>query len=66
MLAILDGCDSGTLFEVGYAVKEGIPVIALAQNLRASDTTMLAGSTQCHIVNDFATAVYHATWKASE
>lgn len=64
MLAVLDGCDPGTLFEIGYAIKMGIPVIALSQNPKKGDLTMLAGSELCTITDDFATALYVATWAA--
>ena len=29
VFAILDGLDSGTLFEIGYGVKKGIPIIGM-------------------------------------
>jgi nucleoside 2-deoxyribosyltransferase len=65
VLAVLDGCDPGTLFEVGYAVKHGIPVIGLSQNPKSNDQTMLLGSPECHITDDFATAIYHAAWASA-
>ena len=34
VLAILNGTDVGTVFEVGYAVAKGLPIVALAQNMR--------------------------------
>jgi nucleoside 2-deoxyribosyltransferase len=61
VFAILDGMDPGTLFEVGYGVKLGLPVVALAENVKAEDLKMLAG-TGCEIVDDFTTAVYRAAW----
>ena len=64
VFAILDGCDPGTMFEVGYATRTGMPVVALAQNPKRSDLTMLEGSPSCSITNDFATAVYRAVWAA--
>jgi nucleoside 2-deoxyribosyltransferase len=63
VLAILDGGDPGTLFEVGHARLRGIPVVGLAENVRPHDVTMPLG-TGCEIVDDFATAVYHAAWAA--
>jgi len=60
--AILNGLDPGTIFEVGYAVKAGIPVVALAQNIPAEDLKMFEG-TQCEIVTDFVTSIYRAVWK---
>lgn len=63
VLAILDGGDPGTLFEVGHARLRGIPVVALAENVRVNDVTMPLG-TGCEVSDDFATAVYHAAWAA--
>lgn len=61
VLAILNGSDAGTVFEVGYAVARGIPVVALAQNMRPEDLKMPQG-TGCTIVSDLATAIYQAIW----
>lgn len=63
VMAILDGGDPGTLFEVGHARLRGIPVVGLAENVRAHDITMPLG-TGCDVVDDFATAVYRAAWAA--
>lgn len=57
MLALVDGCDPGTLYEVGYARALGIPVVALAENPKREDLTMLEGS-GCEIFADFAAALY--------
>ncbi|MBF6613962.1 MAG: nucleoside 2-deoxyribosyltransferase [Chloroflexi bacterium] len=65
VLAILDGLDSGTLFEVGYARANDIPVIAFAQNEKAEDLKMLEG-TGCLITSDFVSAIYNTVWKALE
>jgi len=62
VFAILNGLDSGTIFEIGYAVKKGIPVVVLAQNLKEEDLKMIAG-TDCEIVDDFASALYRAVWR---
>lgn len=64
VLALLDGGDPGTLFEVGYATRAGLPVVALAQSVKRSDLTMLLGSPNCQVVDDFATALYHVAWAA--
>lgn len=63
VLAIADGLDSGTMFEVGYAVKRGIPVVLFNSCENVNDLQMLSG-TGCEIVNDFATAVYKSIWYA--
>jgi nucleoside 2-deoxyribosyltransferase len=61
VLALLDGADLGTVFEVGYARKMGIPVVVLAQQLTEESLKMITGS-GCDVVNDFATAIYHTAW----
>jgi nucleoside 2-deoxyribosyltransferase len=61
VLALLDGEDAGTLFEVGHAHRHGIPVVALAESPRPESLTMLQG-TGCTIVSDFSTAIYEAIW----
>ena len=61
VFAILNGMDPGTIFEAGYAVKMGIPVIGLAQNVRPEDLKMLTG-TGCEVHDDFASALYRAIW----
>lgn len=65
LLAVLDGLDAGTLFEVGYAVAKGIPVVAFTQTEKEDDLTMLRG-TGCFIERDLVTAVYRASWIALE
>lgn len=61
MIAILNGTDPGTVFEVGYARARNIPVVALAQNMRPEDLKMVVGS-GCQVVGDLVSAVYHAVW----
>jgi nucleoside 2-deoxyribosyltransferase len=65
VFAIVDGFDAGTLFEVGYARSHGIPVVAFVQNEPAEPLKMLVG-TDCELVDDFASALYHAAWAAQE
>jgi len=62
VFAILNGLDTGTVFEVGYAVRKGIPVVALAQNVKDEDLKMLTG-TGCTVLDDFASALYQAVWR---
>jgi hypothetical protein len=62
VFAILNGRDPGTLFEVGYARKRGIPVVALAQNVTDEDLKMVDG-TGCEIFDDYVSALYHAIWR---
>jgi len=61
VLALVDGCDVGTIFEIGYARANNIPVVAFVQNTSEGDLKMLAGS-GCFIVKDFVTAIYHTSW----
>lgn len=63
VFAILDGIDSGTLFEVGHARAMGKPVYALAQTVSEEDLKMIAGS-GCHVIDDFVTALHHVAWRA--
>lgn len=65
VLAIVDGLDAGTLFEVGYAVAKGKKVIAYMQTENEKALQMLKG-THCIIENDFTTAIYKAIWYASK
>ena len=61
VFAIVDGLDSGTLFEVGYARAKGKPVVAFVQNETPANLKMLEGS-ECIISSDFSTAVYTINW----
>ena len=62
VFAILNGLDPGTIFEVGYAIKKGIPVVALAQNVKEEDLKMIVG-TGCEVTDDFASGLYRAVWR---
>ncbi len=59
--ALIDGLDSGTLFEVGYARARGIPVVCLAESEEARSLTMLLGS-GCAVLTDFTGSIYNACW----
>lgn len=61
VLALMNGLDPGTIFEIGYAVKKGIPVVAFAENIKEEDLKMVAG-TGCEVVDDFTSAIYKAVW----
>lgn len=65
LLAILDGNDAGTIFEVGYAIACGLKVVIYNPNPIKEDLTMFLGS-NCIIEQDFTTAVYKACWLANE
>lgn len=64
VLALLDGMDPGTLFEVGYARARGLPVVALVERGEPENLTMIVGS-GCEVVDDFATALYRAVWASA-
>ncbi|MFC4872120.1 PfkB family carbohydrate kinase [Negadavirga shengliensis] len=61
VFAVIDGLDSGTLFEVGYAVSQGKKVIAFVQNEGEESLKMLEGS-GCIIEKDLTTAIYKTYW----
>lgn len=63
VFALLDGTDSGTLFEVGYACSINMPVYALAQRTSEEDLKMVEGS-GCKVFNDLSTSIHHLAWKA--
>lgn len=62
VFAILDGLDAGTLFELGYARKMGLPVYGYGETIEPENSKMITGS-GCHLIGDFATAMYHAAWR---
>lgn len=62
VFAILDDLDSGTLFELGYAVAQGKKVIAFVQNESEEALKMLEG-TNCIIEKDLTTAIYKTYWE---
>ena len=65
VFAVVDGLDSGTLFEIGYAVAKGKKVVAYVENETDGALKMLQG-TGCDIENDFTTAIYKTCWYATE
>lgn len=62
VFAILDGLDSGTLFEIGHARARSKPVYALAQAVSEEDLKMVVGS-GCRVFDDFVTALHHVAWR---
>lgn len=65
ILAVADGTDCGTIFEVGYGRARGRPVIIYTENPKAEDLKMMDGS-NCSITDDFVSAVYRTVWMAAE
>lgn len=62
--AIGDGLDSGTIFEVGFARSINKPVIFYSENESEGDKKMMQG-TDCMMLDDFTTSVYHTFWKSA-
>jgi nucleoside 2-deoxyribosyltransferase len=62
IIAILDGLDSGTLFEIGYAKAKGKTVIVFVENEKPGALTMLEG-TNCIFESDFSSCVYKTFWE---
>ncbi|BAK71722.1 hypothetical protein AF80_06430 [Aliarcobacter butzleri L355] len=65
VLATLDGLDSGTIFEIGYARAKNIPVVIYVENESVEDLKMMEG-TECDIESNYTTAIYKAIWYALE
>lgn len=65
VFAIVDGLDSGTIFEIGYAVAHGKRVVAYVENETEGSLKMLTG-TGCDVEKDFTTAIYKTCWYAAE
>ena len=63
VLALVDGLDAGTIFEIGYARSLGKPVVALAESTAEEPLKMVSGS-GCDVVSDFVTAMCRAAWAA--
>ncbi len=64
VLACLDGLDPGTIYEIGYAHRHGLPVIAFVSAEREEDLKMPLGG-GARLVKDFATALYWTVWAAT-
>jgi nucleoside 2-deoxyribosyltransferase len=64
LLAVMDGTDAGTVFEVGFAHREGKPVIVYAENETTENCKMMVGS-GCFMREDFVSAIYKTAWVAA-
>jgi nucleoside 2-deoxyribosyltransferase len=62
IFSVLDGLDSGTLFEVGYAVCKGKAVIGYVENESTESVKMLEG-TSCNLEKDLTTSIYKCYWE---
>lgn len=65
VFAIVDGHDTGTVFEVGFARSIKRPVIVYSERESVETLKMMEG-TGCTICRNFATAVYAAVWEAAQ
>lgn len=63
VLALLDGWDPGTVYEVGWAHRKGLPVVGFLHGPGDEGTKMLVGS-GAEIYADLSTALYRAVWAA--
>jgi hypothetical protein len=61
VLALLDGWDAGTLYEVGWAHREGLPVVGYLTSPSAESTKLLVGS-GAEIHDDLSSALYRSVW----
>ena len=63
VFAIIDGLDTGTIFEAGYARAHAKPVVAFTQSTPPEPLKMIGG-TGCEVVNDFVSAIHRVAWAA--
>ena len=63
ILALTDGLDSGTIYEIGYARALNKPVLVYSERHGEESLKMMQGS-GCIICNDFTTALYSTLWEA--
>lgn len=63
VFALVDGLDSGTIFEAGFARSLGKPVFGLSQSTGEEELKMLVG-TGCVLRDDLVTALHHLHWRA--
>ncbi|MBV9920326.1 MAG: nucleoside 2-deoxyribosyltransferase [Pseudonocardia sp.] len=61
VLALLDGADPGTMFELGYASARGIPAVGYAEDASLEAYRMVRG-VQTPVLGDLSSAVYRAIW----
>jgi len=59
--ALFDEHDPGTLFEIGYAAKLGIPIVIYAETSSNEHLKMYEGM-GCKICTDFSTSIYQTSW----
>ena len=65
ILALLDGMDPGTLFEVGYGASRGKEIVVFMSDEKGVNLTMFRGI-RAHIHHNLASAIYEAIWFGTE
>lgn len=63
VLAVTDGLDAGTIYEIGFARALGKPVIVYSERHNGESLKMMEGS-GCAICTDYTTALYSTLWEA--
>lgn len=63
ILAITDGLDPGTIYEIGYARALNKPVIVYSERHQGESLKMMEGS-GCVICPDYTSALYSTLWEA--
>ena len=63
VLALLDHLDPGTVFEIGWATRFGLPIVVYIARGHSEGLKMIRG-TGAEIYDDLSTAVYRAIWRA--
>ncbi|GAA2396359.1 PfkB family carbohydrate kinase [Mycolicibacterium llatzerense] len=63
VLALLDGWDPGTVYEVGWAHRHQLPVVGFLNTAGHEGTKMLVGS-GAELHEDLSSALYRAVWAA--
>ena len=63
VLAITDGLDAGTVYEIGYARALNKPVIVYSERHKGESLKMMEGS-GCTLCENYTTALYTTLWEA--
>ncbi len=63
VFALLDGWDPGTVYEVGWAHREDLPVVGFLNTPAHEGTKMLVGA-GAELHDDLSSALYRAVWAA--
>ena len=61
VLALLDNSDPGTIFEVGYAKAQNIPVIGFCQKIESKHYQMIRGL-GIPLTDDLSSCIYNTIW----